>query len=138
MTRVLVPLLRASCPPGAGGYGGSIELRLPDSEAERLGGVALVRAALRAAARELGWKAETFGWTGTIHGTMVGVTDRRTPPAPFDSVVDADRQRRMRDAVDRVGRPGTPSLPPTDEPSARLPTEEFLTAYAAAQGVVDR
>ncbi|MEV4505476.1 hypothetical protein [Streptomyces klenkii] len=137
MTQVLVPLLRASCPPDAGGYGGGIELRLTNDEAEELGGVALVRAALRAAARELGWKTETFGWTETIRGTMVGVTDRRTPPSPFDSFVDADRQRRMRKAVERVGPPGAPSPPRSDEPSVRLPTQKFLTAYAAAQSAVD-
>jgi hypothetical protein len=39
-----VPLLRRSCPEGAGGYGGSYQVNLDDEEAVGLGGVELIRA----------------------------------------------------------------------------------------------
>ncbi|MEV5279736.1 hypothetical protein ACFYMW_25720 [Streptomyces sp. NPDC006692] len=135
LTNILVPLLRASCPPDAGGYGGSVELRLPDAEAVELGGAALLRAALRAAARQLGWKIETYAMERTQHGTMVGVIDRREVPDPFTQVVAADMARRKRKAVDRVGTPGrAASTPePASDVDPHMPTEAFKTAYAAAQ-----
>ncbi|MFI6729291.1 hypothetical protein NRF20_00860 [Streptomyces sp. R-74717] len=45
MADALVPLLRRSCPEGAGGYGGSYQVNLDDEEAVGLGGVELIRAA---------------------------------------------------------------------------------------------
>ncbi|MFD7620724.1 alkyl sulfatase dimerization domain-containing protein [Streptomyces sp. NPDC059802] len=62
---------------------GSVELRMPDAEEDELGGVDLLRSSLRAAAQQLGWRAESFAMVGTQHGTMVGVVDRRDVPAPF-------------------------------------------------------
>ncbi|KAB7835563.1 hypothetical protein [Streptomyces mobaraensis] len=135
MITVLVPLLRASCPPDAGGYGGGLELRMPDAEADELGGAELLRSAARAAARRLGWKTETYGLVGTRHGTMVGVVDRREAPAPFAEAVQRDKSRRMRAAVDRVGRPGaTPPAPaPVPGNDPRMPTVAFRAAYAEAR-----
>ncbi|MFE7045585.1 hypothetical protein ACFU9X_41110 [Streptomyces atratus] len=77
MAQALVPLLRRSCPEGAGGYGGSYQVNLDDEEAVGLGGVELIRAAMRKAARQLGWKATTIGMIGTRHGTVVAVSDTR-------------------------------------------------------------
>ncbi|WP_457470045.1 hypothetical protein [Streptomyces sp. TE4109] len=134
MTTALVPLLQASCPPEGGGYGGSVELRMPDQEADELGGVALLRSSLRAAARQLGWKVETYAWAGTRHGTMVGVVDRRDVPAPFAKAVKSDMARRMRAAVDRVGRPGAPAQPrPTADADPHMPTTAFRIAYEKAR-----
>ena len=134
LTAVFVPLLRASCPPNAGGYGGSIELRMPDAEADELGGTDLLRAALRAAARQLDWTTETYAMAGTIHGTMVGVVDHRHAPAPFSEVVAADTARRMRLAVDRVGTPGSaPRQPsPVTDADPHMPMAAFRIAYAEA------
>ena len=132
MTAVLVPLLLASCPSDAGEYGGSVELRMPDAEADELGGVDLLRASLRAAARHLGWKVETYGWAGTQHGTMVGAVDRRQVPAPFADAVRRDRARLARAAVDLVGRPGStqPAPAPASSADPRMPTAAFRSAYA--------
>ncbi|MDF3303136.1 hypothetical protein [Streptomyces tropicalis] len=135
MITVLVPLLQASCPPQGGGYGGSVELRMPDQEAEELGGAGLLRSALRAAARQLAWKVETYAWVGTQHGTMVGVVDRRDVPSRFAKAVRDDMALRARAAVNRVGRPGAPaqhaSAPAEADP--HMPTAAFRTAYEQAQ-----
>ncbi|MET8680056.1 hypothetical protein ABZW18_21345 [Streptomyces sp. NPDC004647] len=132
---MLVPLLRASCSPNGGGYGGSVELRMPDAEADDLGGADLLRATLRAAARQLGWKTETYAMAGTVHGTMVGVVDRREVPAPFSEAVAADTARRMRIAVDRVGpRGGAPRQPaPSADADPHMPIAALRIAYAEAR-----
>lgn len=134
MITVLVPLLQASCPPEGGGYGGSVELRMPDREADELGGAGLLRSSLRAAARQLGWKVETYALVGTQHGTMVGVVDRRDIPAPFAKAVQDDMARRSRAAVDRVGRPGTVAEQPSSTADAdpHMPTAGFRVAYEKA------
>ncbi|WP_254391029.1 hypothetical protein [Streptomyces sp. AC550_RSS872] len=74
MAEALAPLLRRSCPEGAGGFGGSYQVNLDDEEAVGLGGVELIRAAMRRAARQLDWKVETIGWIGTRFGTMIAVS----------------------------------------------------------------
>ncbi|MFD3739020.1 hypothetical protein [Streptomyces sp. NPDC058629] len=71
MAEALVPLLRRNCPEGAGGYGGSYQVNLDDEEAVGLGGVELIRAAMRKAARQLGWKVTTIGMIGTSLGQRV-------------------------------------------------------------------
>ncbi|MGW0670659.1 hypothetical protein [Streptomyces sp. NPDC002746] len=108
---------------------------MPDAEADELGGADLLRASLRAAARQLGWKAETYVWVGTQHGTMMGVVDRRQAPAPFADAVQRDMARRMRAAVDRVGRPGSPRPAPVLAPGSdlRMPTAAFRAAYEKAR-----
>ncbi|MER6639033.1 hypothetical protein ABT285_26205 [Streptomyces microflavus] len=69
MADALVPLLRRNCPEGADGYGGSYQVNLDDEEALELGGVELIRAAMRKAARQLGWKVTTIERAGTRYGT---------------------------------------------------------------------
>ncbi|MFD3780284.1 hypothetical protein [Streptomyces sp. NPDC058612] len=73
MADALAPLLRRNCPEGASGFGGSYQVNLDDEEAVGLGGVELIRAAMRKAARQLGWKVTTLGMTITA----VGVNGRR-------------------------------------------------------------
>ncbi|MFF0094733.1 hypothetical protein ACFYSF_32920 [Streptomyces canus] len=55
---------------------------MDDEAAVGMGGVELIRAAMRKAARQLDWKVETIGWIGTRFGTMVAVQDRREVPRP--------------------------------------------------------
>ncbi|MFE2536869.1 hypothetical protein [Streptomyces sp. NPDC059371] len=71
---------------GAGGFGGSYQVNLDDEEAVGLGGVELIRAAMRRAARQLGWKGTTIGRIGTRFGTMVA--DTRTVPSFLDRPTD--------------------------------------------------
>ncbi|MBX7554413.1 hypothetical protein K1Y78_42385 [Streptomyces sp. tea 10] len=108
---------------------------MPDREADELGGADLLRSSLRAAARQLGWKVETYAMVGTQHGTMVGVVDRRDIPAPFAKAVQGDMARRVRAAVDRVGRPGAPAQQPspTADADPHMPTAAFRAAYAEAR-----
>ncbi|WP_405681954.1 hypothetical protein [Streptomyces sp. NBC_00057] len=89
MADALVPLLRRACPENGGGYGGSYQVNLDDEEAVGLGGVELIRAAMRKAARQLGWKATTIGMIGTRHGTMVAVSDTREVPEENDTGTSA-------------------------------------------------
>ncbi|WP_406436686.1 hypothetical protein OHB14_61635 [Streptomyces sp. NBC_01613] len=107
MAEAPVPLLRRACPEGAGGYGGSYQVNVDDEEAVGLGGVELIRAAMRKAARQLAWKVTTIGWIGTRFGTMVAVQDTREVPEEYRAVVDAAIHERMSAAVGRVsGEPG--------------------------------
>lgn len=66
---------------------------------------------------------------------MVGVVDRRDIPAPFAKAVKGDMARRVRAAVDRVGRPGAPAQqpPPTADADPHMPTTAFRIAYEKAQ-----
>ncbi|MET8816141.1 hypothetical protein ABZW47_29590 [Streptomyces sp. NPDC004549] len=107
---------------------------MPDREAEELGGAGLLRSSLRAAARQLGWKVQTYAWAGTQHGTMVGVVDRRTVPAPFGEAVQGDMARRTRAAVDRVSRRGAVAEQPSSAADAdpHMPTTGFRAAYERA------
>ncbi|MEV0222265.1 hypothetical protein [Streptomyces sp. NPDC050704] len=50
-------------------------MNLDDEEAVGLGGVELIRAAMRKAARQLDGKVETVGWIGTRFGTMVAAAN---------------------------------------------------------------
>ncbi|MCG7205357.1 hypothetical protein [Streptomyces arenae] len=96
MAEVLVPLLRRSCPEGAGGFGGSYQVNLDDEVAGGLGGVELIRAAMRRVARPLDWNVETIGWIGTRFGTMVAVRDTREVPAAHRNVVSPGQTRLPR------------------------------------------
>ncbi|MGW7200247.1 hypothetical protein [Streptomyces chryseus] len=135
MATVLVPLLQASGPRGGGGYGGSVELRMPDLDADELGGADLLRSSLREAARQLGWNVKTYAMVRTQHGTMVGVADCRDVPAPFAQAVQGDMARRMRAAVGRVGHPGTAAQQPspTADADPHMPNTAFRIAYEKAR-----
>jgi hypothetical protein len=132
MTAVLVPLLRRSCPEGASGFGGYFQVNLGDEEAVGLGGVELIRAAMRGAARRLGWKTVTVGWIGTRNGTMVVVRDEREIPDAYRAVVDEAMNVKLRSALHKVwGQPG-PGPVPVQRGSVALMTQEFRAAVAQA------
>ncbi|MFE8910847.1 MULTISPECIES: hypothetical protein [Streptomyces griseus group] len=138
LAKLLVPLLERSGPEGAGGYGGTFQVHVPSETAAQLGGLDLIRAALRKAARELGWTFGTYGFGGGQEGTttLVGIHDKREVPAPYAKVVEKHRQAQMRAAVDRVsarysapdGSTPTPSPPLRGTPVVQ--TKEFLAAVA--------
>ncbi|MFI9202168.1 hypothetical protein [Streptomyces sp. NPDC053048] len=132
LTAVLVPLLRRTCPEGGGGFGGSYELRLSAEEVDELGGLDLIRSAMRKAARELGWtKVQTYGSSGGPV-TVAGVTDEREIPEPYASVVhqsNMDRQREAMAAVSRALQDGKTRAAPN---SVYLKTQEFRAALAEA------
>ncbi|WP_405552073.1 hypothetical protein OHV08_00095 [Streptomyces canus] len=134
MAEVLVPLLRRSCHEDAGGFGGSFQVNLDDEEAVGLGGVELIRAAMRKAARQLDWKVETIGWIGTRFGTMVAVRDTREVPEAHRAVVDAAMYERMSAAVARVS--AEPGEAPVQRGSVTLMTQEFRAAVAGASGTL--
>ncbi|MEU5632218.1 hypothetical protein ACH47C_23915 [Streptomyces rishiriensis] len=129
MAEALVPLLQRACPEGAGGYGGSYQVNLDDEEAVGLGGVELIRAAMRRATRQLGWKVTTIGMIGTRFGTMVAVQDTRDVPEEFRAVVDAAMEQRMSAALAKVW--GEPGEAPAHRGLVTLMTQEFRAAVAS-------
>ncbi|MEU9337947.1 hypothetical protein AB0D49_33100 [Streptomyces sp. NPDC048290] len=141
LAKVLVPLLERSGPEGAGGYGGTFQVHVPVETAAQLGGLDLIRAALRKAARELGWRFGTYGFGGGQGSTtLIGIHDKREIPEPYARVVEEHRQRQMRAAVERVyarysdlAGSAPPSPPLRGTPVAQ--TKEFLAAVTD-QGLV--
>ncbi|MEU0405880.1 hypothetical protein ABZ318_37915 [Streptomyces sp. NPDC006197] len=89
LAEALKPVLQASCPEGAGGYGGALQANLHPADAERLGGMGLIRAAMRRAARQLGWRVRTLGYARD-RLVMVIVQDIRDAPAEFADALEAD------------------------------------------------
>ncbi|MBG7696588.1 hypothetical protein HCJ76_00315 [Streptomyces sp. MC1] len=128
MPEAVVPLLRRACPDGASGHGGYYQVNLDDEEAVGLGGVELIRAAMRKAAKQLGWKVTTLGWTGTRHGTMVAVQDTREAPGEFRDVVDEAMNDKVRAALHKVW--GEPGAAPVQRGSVPLMSQEFRAAVA--------
>ncbi|HSA49832.1 MAG TPA: hypothetical protein VLH10_06930 [Yinghuangia sp.] len=138
LAAVLVPLLRRACPPGGGGYGGSYELRLGVDEAEALGGVDLIRSAMRKAARSVGWsRLQTYGGTFP-HVAMAGVTDRRDVPEEFAVAVEEYQMARMRAAVDTVSRKREDGRTRAVPGSVYLTPQEFRAALAEAEDPTGR
>ncbi|MET9468020.1 hypothetical protein ABZY44_25115 [Streptomyces sp. NPDC006544] len=134
MANALVPLLSRSCPDNAGGYGGSYQVNLGDEEPVGLGGVELIRAAMRKAARQLKWKATTIGMIGTPHGAMVVVSDTRTREVPEEhrAAVEKAMNEKMRAALHKVWR--EPGPVPVQHGSVPLMTQEFRAAVAQDAG----
>ncbi|MGW7068835.1 hypothetical protein ACWGII_37955 [Streptomyces sp. NPDC054855] len=129
MAAALVPLLRRNCPEGAGGFGGSYQVNLDDEEAVGLGGVELIRAAMRKAARELGWKVTTIGMIGTRFGTMVVVQDVREVPEEYRGVIHDAVNEHIEAALHKVWGEQGPA--PVQRGSVALMTQEFRAAVAA-------
>jgi len=90
--------------------------------------VELIRAAMRKAAKQLGWKVTTLGWIGTRNGTMVAVQDKREVPEPYRAVVDEAMNVKLRAALHKVW--GEPVPAPTQRGSVPLMTQEFRAAVA--------
>ncbi|GAA0380244.1 hypothetical protein GCM10010319_68380 [Streptomyces blastmyceticus] len=101
LSEALKPVLRVTSPEGAGGYGGSLQANLHPADAEVLGGVPLIRAAMRRAARQLGWKVQTLGQVGE-RVALVLVHDVREAPAEFADALEEDRMRKGTEAMERV------------------------------------
>ncbi|MFE0508852.1 hypothetical protein [Streptomyces sp. NPDC058964] len=130
MAEAVVPLLHRACPESAGGYGGSYQVNLADEEAVGLGGGELIRAAMRRAARELGWKVITIGGIGTRFGTMIAIQDTREVPEEYRAAIDAAMHERMSAAAARVwDEPGEGLV---QRGSVALMTQEFRAAVDAA------
>ncbi|MFE4481343.1 MULTISPECIES: hypothetical protein [Streptomycetaceae] len=133
LVAVLIPLLRRTCPADAGGYGGSYELRLTAQEAEELGGVPLIRSAMRKAARELGWsKLQTYGMGPTGDMALAGVVDERQIPEEFTTVVERHRLDKQRAAAEAAWQLVATGRPHAVRGSAFVTTQEFRAAYSAA------
>ncbi len=124
MAEALVPLLRRACPEGGGGYGGYYQVNLGDEEAVGLGGVELIRAAMRKAARQLGWKVTTIG----CNGTMAAVQDTREVPDDYRAAVEKAMNDKLRAALHKVW--GEPGPAPAQRGSVLLMTQEFRAAVA--------
>ncbi|MFB7977628.1 hypothetical protein [Streptomyces vinaceus] len=130
LVAVLVPLLRRSCPPGGGGFGGSYELRLGVDEAEEFGGVDLIRSALRKAGRSLGWsRLQTFGGSFP-QAAVAGVVDRREIPEEFAAAVEEYQMERRRAAAEVVGQTLLDGRPRAVPGSVFVVAQEFRAAYA--------
>ncbi|MEW1911262.1 hypothetical protein AB0442_22910 [Kitasatospora sp. NPDC085895] len=129
LVTVLPPLLTRSCPPQAGGYGGAWEVRLTRAETEDLGGLALLRSALRSAAHSLGWRAGTYG-APTLYGAVAGIVDWRLVPEEFAGAVDRYRQERMRAAVETAERNRADGGQRAVRGSVFVTTQEFRAALA--------
>ncbi|MEV6684063.1 hypothetical protein AB0N28_01760 [Streptomyces sp. NPDC051130] len=130
LVAVLVPLLRRSCPPGGGGFGGSYELRLGVDEAEGLGGVDLIRSALRKAGWSLGWsRLQTFGGSFP-QAAVAGVVDRREIPKEFVAAVEEYQMERGRAAAEVVGQTLLDGKPRAVPGSVFVVAQEFRAAYA--------
>ncbi|MFD7324276.1 hypothetical protein ACFV9D_24795 [Streptomyces sp. NPDC059875] len=132
LAEALKPVLQSSCPEGAGGYGGALQANLHPEDAKRLGGMELIRAAMRRAARQLGWRVRTVGYAQD-RLVMVIVQDVRDAPAEFPDALEADfmsscAEMHQRMAVDR-DEAAVSALGPT--PVERQ-TAAFLQAARAA------
>ncbi|MEU9148928.1 hypothetical protein, partial [Streptomyces sp. NPDC048349] len=112
------------------GFGGSYELRLGVDEAEELGGVDLIRSALRKAGRSLGWsRLETFG--GSFPQVAVaGVVDRREIPEEFAAAVEEYQSARGRASAEVIGQTWQDGRPRAVPGSVFLVAQEFRAAYA--------
>jgi len=131
LVAVLVPLLRRTCPADGGGYGGAYELRLGPEEAQGLGGVDLIRSAMRKAARTLGWsKLQTYGGAYP-QVTVAGVVDQREIPDAFASAVEESRMARQHAAAEAVSRYMQDGKTHATRGSVYLTTQEFRAAHAA-------
>ncbi|TJZ99429.1 hypothetical protein [Actinacidiphila oryziradicis] len=130
LVAVLVPLLRRSCPPGGGGFGGSYELRLAVDEAEELGGVDLIRSAMRKAARSLGWsRLQTFGGSYP-QAALAGVVDQREIPEEFAAAVEEYRMAWMRASAEVVSQTIQDGKRRSVPGSVLVTAQEFRAAYA--------
>ncbi|MFG2767423.1 hypothetical protein [Streptomyces rubiginosohelvolus] len=128
----LKPVLQSSCPEGAGGYGGSLQANLHPADSEMLGGMDLIRAAMRRAARQLGWRVRTVGYARD-RLVVVIVQDIRDVPAEFEDALDEDLMSSYAEIHERMaagrGEAAAGALGPS--PVERQ-TRAFLQAARAA------
>ncbi|MFF5976949.1 hypothetical protein ACFY7C_36145 [Streptomyces sp. NPDC012769] len=132
LAETLRPVLQASCPEGAGGYGGALEVRLHPADAQALGGLELIRAAMRRAARQLGWRVRTVGYARE-RLVLVIVQDVRDAPAEFADVLEADFMSASVEMHQRMAAVGDEAALTALGPGpVQRQTEAFLQAARAA------
>ncbi len=132
LAEALKPVLEDTCPPGASGYGGALQANLHPADVEMLGGMALIRAAMRRAARQLGWRARTVGSTGE-RLVLVLVQDIREAPAEVSDVLERDFIRRSREMIERMSADGDEEALSRLEPApVDRQTQAFLQAARLA------
>ncbi|MFF5715166.1 hypothetical protein [Streptomyces sp. NPDC012756] len=132
LAEALKPVLQASCPEGAGGYGGALEAHLHPADADRLGGLELIRAAMRRAARQLGWRVRTVGY-GLERLVLVIVQDVRDVPAEFTDALEADFMAATVEMHRRMAAVGDEAVLSALGPGpVQRQTEAFLQAARAA------
>ncbi|WP_234381581.1 hypothetical protein [Streptomyces sp. NRRL S-1521] len=128
----LKPVLQASCPEGAGGYGGALEARLHPADAQALGGMELIRAAMRRAARQLGWRVRTVGYARE-RLVLVIVQDVRDVPAEFTDALEVDSMSASVEMHQRMAAVGDEAaLSALGPGSVQRQTEAFLQAARGA------
>ncbi|MBQ0883187.1 hypothetical protein KBY48_35410 [Streptomyces sp. RT42] len=131
LAEALKPTLEATCPPGASGYGGALQANLHPADAEMLGGVALIWAAMRCAARQLGWRVRTVGYARE-RLVLVIVQDVREAPADVSDALEKDLARRGHEMIERMSATGN------EEALSRLgpaPVEQQTQAFLQAARV---
>ncbi|MFJ3616211.1 hypothetical protein [Streptomyces hydrogenans] len=132
LAEALKPVLQASCPEGAGGYGGALEARLHPVDAQALGGLELIRAAMRRAARQLGWQVRTVGYARE-RLVLVIVQDVREVPAEFADILEADFMSASGEMHQRMAAVGDEAALNALGPGpVQRQTEAFLRAAGAA------
>ncbi|MET9347579.1 hypothetical protein [Streptomyces termitum] len=132
LAEALKPVLQASCPEGAGGYGGALEARLHPADAQALGGLELIRAAMRRAARQLGWQVRTVGYARE-RLVLVIVQDVRDVPAEFADILEADFMSASVEMHQRMAAVGDEAALNALGPGpVQRQTEAFLRAAGAA------
>ncbi|MFD3580528.1 hypothetical protein [Streptomyces sp. NPDC058644] len=105
LAEALKPVLESTCPPGASGYGGALQANLHPADAEMLGGVALIRAAMRRAARQLGWRVRTVGYARE-RLVLVIVQDVREEPAGVSEVLEKSFIHKGHEMIERMSAGG--------------------------------
>ncbi|MFE7157016.1 hypothetical protein [Streptomyces sp. NPDC057636] len=132
LSDALKPILAGTCPEGAGGYGGALQANLHPADVEALGGVALIRAAMRRAARQLGWRVQTLGHAGE-RVVLVLVHDIREAPAQFADALKEEHMRRAAEMNERISAVMGKKSPTAMGPSpVERQTEAFLQAVRSA------
>ncbi|MFE2267147.1 hypothetical protein [Streptomyces griseosporeus] len=134
LAEALKPVLEATCPAGAGGYGGALQANLHPADVEMLGGTALIRAAMRRAAGQLGWRVRTVGYAGE-HLVVVIVQDVREAPAEVSYVLEKDFARRGQEMIERMSAHGNEeALRKLGPAPVERQTQAFLQAVQGAMG----
>ncbi|MFE2647943.1 hypothetical protein [Streptomyces nigra] len=132
LAEALKPVLQDTCPPGASGYGGALQANLHPADAEMLGGTALIRAAMRRAARQLGWQVRTVGYMGE-RLVLVIVQDVREAPCEVSDVLERDFTRRSQEMIERMSADGDEEVLNRLGPApVERQTEAFLQAARLA------
>ncbi|MET8697155.1 hypothetical protein ABZV65_31970 [Streptomyces bauhiniae] len=132
LAEALKPVLEATCPPGASGYGGALQANLHSDDAAILGGMELIRAAMRRAARQLGWRVRTVGYARE-RLVLVIVQDVREEPVEVADALEEDFSRSGHEMIERMSAGGDEEALRRLGPSpVERQTQAFLQAARSA------